>query len=110
LGPALFIHKGIILRVKRVKFISDRMSYITPRGRWSDVSVLDVHEPSEDKHVAMSDSLHEELECVFDKIQKYHMKILLGNVNAEVGREDIFKQTVGNESLHEIVMTTALES
>jgi hypothetical protein len=31
------------------------------------------------------------------------MKILLGNFNAKVGREDIFKPTIGNESLHEII-------
>jgi hypothetical protein len=30
------------------------------------------------------------------------MKILLGDFNAVVGREDIFKLTVENESLHEI--------
>jgi hypothetical protein len=30
------------------------------------------------------------------------MKILLGDFNTKVGREDIFKPTVGNESLHEI--------
>jgi hypothetical protein len=30
------------------------------------------------------------------------MKILLGDVNAKVGREDIFKPTIGNESLNEI--------
>jgi hypothetical protein len=30
------------------------------------------------------------------------MKILLGNFNAKVGREHIFKPTTGNESLHEI--------
>jgi len=29
------------------------------------------------------------------------MKILLGDFNAEVGRESIFKLTVGNESLHQ---------
>jgi hypothetical protein len=28
------------------------------------------------------------------------MRILLGDFNADVGREDIFKPTVGNESLH----------
>jgi hypothetical protein len=33
---------------------------------------------------------------------KYHMKILLGDLNAKVRREDIFKPTIGNESLHEI--------
>jgi hypothetical protein len=30
------------------------------------------------------------------------MKILLRDFNAKVGREDIFKSTIRNESLHEI--------
>jgi hypothetical protein len=30
------------------------------------------------------------------------MKILLGDFNAKVGRKDIVKPTIGNESLHEI--------
>jgi hypothetical protein len=30
------------------------------------------------------------------------VKILLGDFNAKVGREDIFKQTIRNENLHEI--------
>ena len=29
------------------------------------------------------------------------MKILLGDFNAKVGRENIFKLTIGNESLHQ---------
>ncbi|PNF37156.1 hypothetical protein B7P43_G00417 [Cryptotermes secundus] len=43
-----------------------------------------------------------ELEHVLIKFPKYHMKILLGDFNAKVGREDIFKPTTGNESLHKI--------
>jgi hypothetical protein len=39
---------------------------------------------------------------MFDKFPKYHMEMLLGDFNAKVGREDIFKPTTGNESLHEI--------
>jgi hypothetical protein len=38
---------------------------------------------------------------VFDNFPKYHLKILLGDFNVKVGREDIFKPTIGNESLHE---------
>jgi hypothetical protein len=30
------------------------------------------------------------------------MKILAGDFNAKVGREDIFKPIIGNESLHEV--------
>jgi len=29
------------------------------------------------------------------------MKILLGHIIAKLGREDIFKLTIGNESLHQ---------
>jgi hypothetical protein len=39
---------------------------------------------------------------MFDKFPKYHTKILLGDFNAKRGKDDIFKPTIGNESLHEI--------
>ena len=37
----------------------------------------------------------------FYHFPKYHMKIVFGDFNAEVGRENIFKPTSRNESLHE---------
>jgi len=38
---------------------------------------------------------------VFDHIPKYHMKMLLGDFNAKAGRENIFKPTIGQASLHQ---------
>jgi hypothetical protein len=49
LGTGVFVHKRIISAVKRVEFVSERMSYIILRGRWCDVIVLNVHTPTEDK-------------------------------------------------------------
>jgi hypothetical protein len=63
---------------------------------------VNVHAPTEDKIDDMMDSFCEELERVFDRFHEYRMKILLGDFSAKVGREDIFKQTIWNESLHEI--------
>jgi hypothetical protein len=37
------------------------------------------------------------------------MKILLGDSNAKVDREEISKPTIGNESYTKLVMTTELE-
>jgi hypothetical protein len=97
-----FVHKRIISVVKRVQFTGDKMSYIIVRGLWCHIIVLNGHAPIEDKTNDVKDSFYEELELVFDKFPKYHMKILLGDFNAKVGREDIFKPTIGDESLHEI--------
>jgi hypothetical protein len=66
-----------------------------------DIIALNVHAPTEDKCDDIKDSFCEELVGVFDQFPKYHMEILLGDFNAKVGREDIFKPTIGNESLHE---------
>jgi hypothetical protein len=61
-----------------------------------------VHAPCEDKGDDVKDSFYEELGRVFDHFPKYDMNILLGDFNAKVGRENIFKPTIGNETLHEI--------
>jgi hypothetical protein len=49
-----------------------------------------VHAPTEDKSDDTKDSYYEELERVLDQFS-----------NTKVGRDDIFKPTTGNESLHE---------
>jgi hypothetical protein len=61
-----------------------------------------VHAPTEDKIDDKKDGFYEEPESVFHKFSKYHMTILLRDCNAKVVREDIFKPTIGNDSLHEI--------
>ena len=61
------------------------------RGRWRNIIVVNVHAPSEGKCDESKDNFYEELEQVFDHFPKYHMKMLLGEFNAKVGRENIFK-------------------
>jgi hypothetical protein len=102
LGTGFFVHRKIISAIKMVESVSDRRSYIILRSSWCHTIVLNVHAPTEDKTDDVKNSFYKELECVFDKFLKYHTKILSRDFNAKVGREDIFKQTIGNESLHEI--------
>jgi hypothetical protein len=60
-----------------------------------------VNASSEEKCGDSKESIYEELQQVFDKFPKYYIKIKLGGFNANLGREDIFKPTIGNESLHQ---------
>jgi hypothetical protein len=76
------------------------MSYIILRGCWCSIIDLNVHAPCEHKGGDVKDSFYEKLGCVFDQFPRYDMNILLGDFNAKADRENIFKPTIRNESLH----------
>jgi len=59
------VHHRIVSAVKRVEFVSDRVSYIVLRGRWCNIIVLNVHTPSEEKSGDSKDSFYDELEQGF---------------------------------------------
>ena len=67
------------------------------RGRWSNIIFLNVQPPSEEKNDDSKDSFHEELEQASDHFPKYHMKILLEDCNAKVGRENLQLQSIYDE-------------
>jgi hypothetical protein len=96
------VHKTVVSVVRRVEFVTDRMSYIILRGRWCNIIVVNVHAPCEDTSDDMKDRFFEELGRVFDQFHRYDTKIVLGDFNAKLSREDIFKLTIVNESSHEI--------
>jgi hypothetical protein len=76
------------------------MSYIVLRGRWCNIIILNVHAQGGEKAM---------IEKVFCHFPQYHTKLLLGDLNAKLGREDLFKSTTGNESLHQDLIVMVLE-
>ena len=56
-----------------------------------------MHAPNEEKSDDSKDNFYD----FFDHFPKYRMKTLLEDLNAKLGIEDIFKPTIGNESLQQ---------
>jgi hypothetical protein len=57
------------------------MRYIKLRGHWFYIIALNVHLPTEEKSDDKKDRIYEELDRVHDLFSKYHMKILLRDLN-----------------------------
>jgi hypothetical protein len=52
------VHEGILSAVKRVKFISDAMSYKSLRDHWCDIIVLNVKAQTENESNDIKDSFY----------------------------------------------------
>jgi hypothetical protein len=65
MGTGIFVHHRTVSAVKRVEFVSERMSFIHVflRGRWCNIIVLNVHAPSVEKSGDSKGGLYEQ---VFD--------------------------------------------
>jgi len=99
LGTGFIVQLRMASAVQRVEFVNDRISYIL-RGRGCNIIVLKLHTPSEEKSDFSKVSFMDKESKFLNHFLKYHMKILLGDSNAKLGRENIFKPTIGNMSLH----------
>ena len=74
--------------------------YTILRGCWCNITVLNARAPTKGESDGPKDCSYEEKEQVFDTFSKHHLKILL-DFHVKLGREHIFKPTIGNESLHQ---------
>ena len=53
-GTGFFVHRRRVTAVKRVDFVSDRLSYIVLGGRWRNTIVVNVLAPSEGKVISQN--------------------------------------------------------
>ena len=76
LGIGFFVSHRTVSAVKRVEFVSDRMSHIVLRVRWCNIIVLNVHAPSEEKSDDLNGGFFLGIRADFDVLLTVHFSII----------------------------------
>ncbi|KAL4153361.1 hypothetical protein QTP88_001194 [Uroleucon formosanum] len=82
--------------------VSRGANHPTLECRWFNVILINGYAPTEDKEDEVKDIFYENLDNVCDRIPTNKVKILLGDFNAKIGQEVVYRPTIGKESLHRI--------
>lgn len=74
---------------------------MTMKVQFFDITFINVHAPSEYKPQEESDDFYERLYFTLNALPQYRIKIVLGDLNAKVDKDAVFRPIIGSHSLHE---------
>ena len=80
--------------------IDERLCVLRIKGRFKNYSLINAHAPTNESSDDAKEEFYEKLSKAYDDCPSYDVKIILGDMNAKVGREEIFRPTIGKCSLH----------
>ncbi|CAD7093988.1 unnamed protein product [Hermetia illucens] len=81
--------------------ISERLCTLRLRGKFRNISLINVHAPTEETAESEKDTFYEAVERTLEACPRYDIKIILGDFNSQVGKGPVFMRYVGSHSLHE---------
>ena len=82
------------------KVINERICWLRIKAKWFSCTLINVLAPTNEKKTEEMKDLYNLLDQTINQIAGSDIKIILGDFNAKVGKENIYTPTIGNESLH----------
>uniref|UniRef100_A0A2C9LI22 Endonuclease/exonuclease/phosphatase domain-containing protein n=1 Tax=Biomphalaria glabrata TaxID=6526 RepID=A0A2C9LI22_BIOGL len=73
------------------KPVSDRLCSLRLKGKFFNISFINIHAPTEDADDSTKEAFYDELERIYDEAPKHDIKIVLGDFNAKIGKEPVFR-------------------
>jgi len=75
---------------------NERMCKLRIKGKLNNLSIINVHAPAKEKNDEEKGKFYEDLQIVHNKIPKHDVVIILGDLNAKIGKEDVYQNVAGN--------------
>ena len=101
LGTAFIVLGEMEKRVIGWWPVNDRMCRLRIKGRFFNLSIINVHSPHMGNDDDEKDAFYELLDREFRKCPKHDVKIVIGDFNAQVGQEEEFRPVIGRFSAHQ---------
>ncbi|XP_050430865.1 craniofacial development protein 2-like [Adelges cooleyi] len=99
-GVGFAIKNSILPNIVRFEPINDRICYVELKGKWFNILIINCYAPTDDKSEEIKNAFYEELDRICDGLPTGKPKVILGDFNAKIGKEAVYRPTIGKDCLH----------
>ena len=82
--------------------INEKICTIRLKGKFHNITLINVHAPTEEKMEGEKDKFYDDLQRTFERVPKHDAVLILGDLNAKIGKEKAYENVTGKHMLHEI--------
>jgi len=100
-GVGFAVNRDYEMCVKEFNPISERISTIKLDTKPLNTFIINIHAQTEGKEDIIKEEFYDEITVIYDRAPKNTIRIVIGEFNAKVGRETIYRPIIGLDSAHE---------
>lgn len=100
-GVAFIIGGRLRNNVMEFKPINERMAYLRVETKPFNMSILNLYAPTERAKEKEKEKFYEEVEEAIEGIPKEDTMLILGDLNAQIGKEEYLEEVAGKHTIHE---------
>ena len=90
LGTGFMIRNKIKKNILSFEPYNERLCKLRIKGRFNNLITINAHAPTEEKTDEEKEKFYEDLQTIHNKIPKHDIVIILGDMNAKIGKEDVY--------------------
>jgi exonuclease III len=99
-GTGFIVNKRMKHLVTDFKAKTPGICKMSVRGLFFNYSLIGVHAPTEEKDDDEKDNFYDDLDQIYEECPKRDVKIIIGDLNAKIGQEEIYRPIIRKYSLH----------
>jgi exonuclease III len=97
---AFVVERKMKWNVLDFKAVDERMCVLRIKTKFQNLSLINVHAPTEEKEEFEKEAFYQKVEEVYDSCPSNDIKIVLGDWNAKVGWEEIYQGLIYKYRMH----------
>ena len=100
-GTGFIITKKLENNIIDFNHLNERMCKLRLRSKYNNITLISIYAPTEEKPIDTKEQFYKDLEALIEKVPKSDTLVILGDFNAQLGKEPIYRSVTGKYTLHE---------